>query len=69
MSENNEPVPDGAMVLWYQHNAKSPSIQVTTPPDLSLDDALDVMTGFLLAVGYRFDGHLDIIVDPSATLN
>lgn len=39
---------------------RSKSVSATLPEETSLDEALSTVEGLLLALGYCFEGHLDI---------
>lgn len=72
MNETN-----GKMEFFYQYSDKYGSVKVTLPPDATLDEALVSFEAFLRAIGYIFDGELNIngnfndadLSDPNAEMN
>lgn len=49
------------MKFSYQFDANSPKVTVELSPECNLDDALTSFGDFLLAAGYRFEGHVAIV--------
>ncbi len=56
------------MTFSYQFDSHTPKITMELSPETVLPDALGAFESFLIAVGYVFQGHVDIIpVDEPIT--
>lgn len=53
------------MKFTYQFDASAPLVEFTLPSDTSLPEAVAEFEKFLLAAGYCFEGHFDIVEDES----
>ncbi len=56
---------EGKMEFTYQYSDIDPLITFKLPTDLELGAVLEQFENFLLASGYRFDGHIDIVDDEN----
>lgn len=55
------------MKWTHQYELGSPRMEMNMDRDAMLDDVLVSFAGFLRAVGYCFDGHLEIVNEEEAT--
>ena len=49
------------MRFTYQFDENSPKVEITLSPESTLTEALEGFENFLRAVGYSFDGVVDIL--------
>lgn len=55
--------------LEYQYEEGKPKIVVELNRDSSLTDLLEGFGAFLLAAGYSYNGHLDIVEEEEANVS